>query len=177
VGETFTATVVSQRLGDSEFPVGSKLEGVVVEARAKTNDNPGVLDLDFRSVILPDRNGTRIPLRGMLIALDDNASVTTTQGRIMARETRGQSTGDRAKIIGIGVAAGFVLGKVLDKNSTIAAVLGAAGGYLYSQTRDRNRMAEAVVPAGSRIGVRLNDPVSYRDVTGYADYRLAYLRM
>jgi hypothetical protein len=176
VGETFTATVVSQRLGDSEFPVGSKIEGIVVEARPKTNDNPGVLDLDFRNVILPDRNATRIPLRGMLIALD-NDSVITTQGRVMAKGARGQSTGDRAKIIGIGAAAGFVLGKVLDKNSTIAAVLGAAGGYLYSRTRDGNRMAEAVVPAGARIGVRLTDPVSYNDVTGYADYRLAYLRM
>jgi Copper amine oxidase N-terminal domain len=177
VGETFTATVVSQRLGDSEFPVGSKIEGVVVEARPKTKDNPGVLDLDFRAVILPDRNATRLPLRGLLISLDDNASVTTTQGRIMAKGTSGQSSGDRAKIIGVGAAAGFVLGKVLDQNSTIAAVLGAAGGYLYSRSRDNNRLTEAVVPAGTRIGVRLTDPVSYADTTGYADYRLAYLRM
>lgn len=172
VGEMFTATVNSQRLGDSEFPAGTKLEGLVIEARPRTKDNPGVLDFDFRSATLPD--GTRYNLRGDLISLD-NDSVTMTQGRVMARETNGGDKNERIKIVGVGAAAGFVLGKVFDTNTVVSTVLGAAGGYLYSRSRDKNRVAEAVVAQGTRLGVRLQDPVGYADTTGYAEYRLAYL--
>jgi len=173
VGERFMATVISRRLGDSEFPGGSKVEGTIIEARPRSGDNPGVLDLDFRNVILPD--GRRVPIQGQLIALD-NTSVNMTQGRIMATQNRRMSSGDRLKIVGIGAAAGFVLGRVLDTNSTVTTVLGAAGGYLYSRQRDKNRVREAVVPQGARFGVLLNDPVRYQDTTNYFQYRTAYLR-
>jgi len=172
VGETFTATVTSQRLGDSEFPAGTKLEGIVVEARPRAKDNPGVLDFDFRSATLPD--GTRYNLRGDLISLD-NDSVALTQGRVMARETKNRDKNERIKIVGVGAAAGFVLGKVFDTNTVVSTVLGAAGGYLYSRSRDKSRVGEAIVSQGTRLGVRLQDPVGYADTTGYADYRLAYL--
>jgi len=170
-GETFTATVVSERLGDSEFPAGSRVEGVIREARPKTGSNPGILDLDFRAVILP--GGQRVPIRGELIALDDD-SVTTSQGRIMAKNRSDNK--DRLKIIGIGAAAGFVLGKILDKNSTVTAVLGAAGGYLYSRHRDKNKVREAVVPEGAKIGVRLNSTATYADAD-YASHRTRYFKM
>ncbi|MDQ3814856.1 MAG: copper amine oxidase N-terminal domain-containing protein, partial [Armatimonadota bacterium] len=112
VGQTFMATVVSEKLGDSEFPANSKVEGVVVEARRKDGDQPGVLDFDFRAVVLPD--GTRVPLRGELTSLDSN-SVNTTNGRIVAKKK--SSSGDKIKIIGIGAGLGVVLGKVLKKNT------------------------------------------------------------
>jgi len=172
VGDTFTATVVSQRMGDSEFPAGSKIEGTIIEARPRANDNPGVLDLDFRTVILP--NGRRVPIQGQLIGLD-NDNVSTSQGRIMARER----SGSRSKVIGtaVGAGVGFVLGKVFDKNTTVTTGIGAIGGYIFGRRRDKqNRVAEAVVPEGTRLGVSLMDPVSYTDTTGYADYRMAYLR-
>jgi hypothetical protein len=172
VGDRFTATVASQRLGDSEFPAGTKLEGIVVESRPRTKENPGVLDFDFRAATLPD--GTHYNLRGELISLDSD-SVTMTAGRVMARESNNRNKNDRIKIVGIGAAAGFVLGKVLDTNTTISTVLGAAGGYLYTRSRDKNRVANAVVTQGAQLGVRLKDPVGYTDTTGYADYRLAYL--
>jgi len=173
VGETFTATVISQRLGDSEFPAGTKLEGRVIEARPRQGDNPGVLDLEFRSALLPDN--TRIPLRGDLISLDAD-SVNNTNGRVVAKTRSGQSNSDRLKIVGIGAGLGFVLGKVLDTNSTVSTVLGAAGGFLYSRTRDRSKAAEASLPQNTRLGVRLDQGVSYADTTGYAPERENFLR-
>ncbi len=172
VGDTFTATVKSDRLGDSEFPAGSKIEGVISEAQAKNGGNPGVLDLDFRNVILPD--GKRYPLRGELIALD-NASVTsTTQGRIMARSNARSNT-DRLKVIGIGAGAGFLLGRVLKKDGVLPTILGGVGGLLYDMSKNKDKAREAMLPANSEFGVRLNTPLAYNDTTGYYNERINYV--
>ncbi len=172
VGQTFSATIASERIGDSEFPAGTKIEGIVLEAKPKQGNQPGVLDLDFRNAVLP--NGNVIPLNAALIALD-NDSVISTNGRITARAGKSQGTGDRLKIVGIGAGLGFVLGKVLDKNTTLTTILGAAGGYLYSRSRDK-KSSEAVLTAGTKLGVRLTSPVTYADYNGYSDYRMQYLR-
>lgn len=170
VGQTFTASVISQRLGDSEFPAGTTLTGRVIEAQPKQGSDPGVLDLEFRDAVLPD--GTRIPLRGELVSLDDK-SVQTRGGRIVAPRT--SKSNDRLKVIGIGAAAGFVVGRVLKKDGVLPTVLGALGGYLFS-TKAGDKPAEAVVPQGTRLGVRLNNDVRYTDTTQYYNYRSAYLR-
>jgi len=172
VGQTFTATVVSERIGDSEFPAGTKIEGMVTEARPKQGDQPGVLDLDFRTALLPD--GTTVPLEAQLSSMDSK-DITQSNGRIVAKAGKGQSTGDKLKVVGIGAGLGFVLGKVLDKNTTLTTILGAAGGYLYGNSRDK-KASEAVVARGTKLGVRLNRAVAYNDRNGYADYRAQYLR-
>ncbi|HEX9997267.1 MAG TPA: copper amine oxidase N-terminal domain-containing protein [Abditibacterium sp.] len=170
VGQSFSATVVSQQLGDSEFPAGSKLEGRVIEARPQQGEEPGTLDLEFRTAILPD--GTRIPLSGNLISLDENA-VQTQNGRIVAKA--GNKKTDRLKVIGIGAAAGFVLGRVLKKDGILPSLLGALGGYLYG-AKQGDKPAEARVAQGTRLGVRLTDDVRYNDSTQYYTYRARYLR-
>lgn len=170
VGQEITATVESQKLGDSEFPAGTTLVGSVTEARAMQGDEPGVLDFNFNTAILP--GGERVNLRGDLTTLDDK-SVQTTGGRIMAKE--GKSGGDKLKIIGIGTAAGFVIGRVLKKDGLLPSLLGALGGYLYSANKG-DKPAEAKVAAGSRVGVRLDQRVAYNDTTYYGA-RDAYLRL
>lgn len=171
VGDTFTATVKSQQIGDSEFPVGSKIEGVVSEVQAKNGDQPGVLDLDFRNVVMPD--GTRYPLRAELIPLDAAAVDSTRQGRITAR-TQSSSNKDRAKVIGIGAAGGFVLGKVLKKGGLLPTILGAVGGLVYSQKQAKNSR-DASLAAGTELGIRLNQEVAYNDSTGYSTERTRYV--
>jgi hypothetical protein len=171
VGDRFTATVRSERLGDSEFPVGSKIEGVISEATPRTGNNPGVLDLDFRSVLLPD--GTRRNISGELIALDAENVTSTGQGRIMAKNRT--SKNDQLKVIGIGAGAGYLLGRVLKQDGLLSAVLGAAGGYIYNQQTDKNKAREAVLPTGAELGVKLNTSVNYTDTSNYANDRNAYL--
>lgn len=170
-GQQFTASVSTQQPGDSEFPAGTRVEGVVTGVQRKEGNNPGVLELDFRAAILP--GGQRVPLSGSLISLD-NDSVTQTGGRLVAR---GERKNDALKVIGIGAGAGYLIGRLLDQNGLISALIGAAGGYLYDQSRDKNRAAEARLETGTRLGVRLDGPVTYRDTTGYYDLRSQSVRM
>jgi ElaB/YqjD/DUF883 family membrane-anchored ribosome-binding protein len=171
VGQQFTATVISTRLGDSEFPAGSKIQGRIIEARPKVGDEPGTLDLEFRNAILPD--GTTIPLSGQLITLDDK-SVQTQNGRIVAK-AGAKNGNNKLKVIGIGAAAGFVVGRVLKKDGLLPSLLGALGGYVYG-AKQTDKPAEATVPQGARLGVRLDNDVRYSDDNGYATYRTRYLR-
>jgi len=172
VGDRFTATVKSERLGDSEFPAGSKVEGVVSEAQPRNGGNPGVLDLDFRNVVLPD--GNRVPLRGELIALDNESVTSTSQGRIMAR-SNARSNSDRLKVIGIGAGAGFLLGRVLKKDGILPTILGGVGGLLYDMQKNKDKAREAVLPANTEFGVRLNSSLAYNDATGYYNERINYV--
>src|SRR5690606_351481 len=105
-------------------------------------------------------------------SLDDDSTTRQSDGRIVAKPGSG---GTDIKVVGIGAAAGFVLGKVLDKNSLITSILGAAGGYLYDRSRDRGKEREAVVNSGSTIGVRLRDSVSYSDTNDYWRNRQRYV--
>jgi len=174
VGQTFTATVASENVGDSEFPPGTKIQGVVTQSSVRTDTNPGVLELDFRNVVLPD--GTRYPITASLTSLD-NDSVTTTRGRVTAKGTASNDNGDRTKAVIIGGAAGYLIGRLIKQNSIVTAVLGAAGGYLYDRKQNKDeRMADAVVNRGDRLGVRLDGAVSYADVSDYSTSRSAYVQ-
>jgi hypothetical protein len=169
VGQTFTVSTISRRMGDSEFPPGTKLEGIIMEAVPRENNQPGTLEFEFRNAILPD--GTRIPLDGSLISLDEK-SVQVQDGRI---EAKGPKKNNDLKVIGIGAAGGWVIGELLNTNKTVTTILGAAGGYLVGRSQNR-RAEEATVKAGSTVGVRLNDQVQYRDVSDYSNFRSRYLR-
>lgn len=171
VGQAFTATVRSQQIGDSEFPVGTKIEGVISEVQPKNGDQPGVLDLDFRSVLLPD--GSRRPLRAELIPMDEKSVDSTRAGRVTAR-TEASSSKDKAKIIGIGAAGGFVLGRVLKKGGALPTILGAIGGLIVSKQQAKNSR-DASLAQGTELGVRLNSGVSYNDSTGYSVERTRYV--
>ncbi len=169
VGSTFTASIKSVRLGDSEFPAGTKIEGLVTEAQPSANNQPGVLDMQWTTAILPD--GTRVPLRGDLTSLDTE-NVSNQGGRLVAA---GAKKDDRLKIIGIGAGAGFVLGRVLDTNSTVSTILGAAGGYLFSRSRDK-KAEEARLAQNTTLGVELTQGTRYTDTTDYGRFRDPYLR-
>lgn len=173
VGDRFTASVVSQREGDSEFPPGSKVEGVITASSAQTGEEPGVLSMDFRTVILPD--GQRLPLQGQLISLDNESVSDNGAGRITAKSSRRNDTVQNS-VIGAGV--GYAIGRLLKKDGLTSAIIGAAGGFLYDRTvdRDRTRFSEAVIPAGTRIGVRVDSGLTYADASGYAVTRTAFLR-
>jgi len=119
-------------------------------------------------------NGDNQPLNGQLTSLDKK-DVTQMQGRILAKG-RSRSKMQTLKIVGIGAGVGYVLGRVLNKNTTASTVIGGVGGFLYDRFRDK-KASEATVKAGTRLGVRLDDPVAYADATGYSTYRLAFLRM
>ena len=171
VGQPFTATVVSSNPGDSEFPAGTKIEGKVSSVQKKDGDEPGTLELNFNAARLPDNS--RVAINGALINTDEN-SVKTVGGRVMAQGDKNNN--DTLKVVGIGAAGGYVIGRLLKKNSTVGALLGAGAGYLFDRSKG-DKAAEAKLAAGSKFGVRLRNGVSYRDTTGYASERSNYVRL
>lgn len=170
-GQRFSATVVSARAGDSEFPAGTVLNGVVAQVVRRNGDNPGLLDLRFRNAVLPD--GSRVQLNGDTVSLDA-ATVTDQGGRFVAKgEARSNNS---LKVIGIGAGAGFLVGRLLKKDGALPAIIGAAGGYLFDRSKNRGA-ADARLAAGTKIGVRLRNGVTYRDTTGYYDERSNYVKL
>ena len=170
-GQTFTASVVSDKPGDSEFPQGTKISGRVKSVERKQGSEPGVLELEFTGATLPDNS--RVNINGTLISMD-NDSVKTVGGRVVAQGSRDKN--DTLKVVGIGAGAGYVIGRLIKKNSTVAALLGAAGGYLYDKSKG-DKGSEAKLAAGTKLGVMLRNGVSYRDTTGYASERANYVRL
>jgi hypothetical protein len=77
----------------------------------------------------------------------------------------------------IGGAAGYLVGRLIKRNSIVTAVLGAAGGYLYDRQKNKDRTADAVISRGDRIGVRLDRTVSYADVNDYYPARTGFVEM
>jgi hypothetical protein len=120
---------------------------------------------------LPD--GSRVPLRGALTSLD-NDSVSQSQGRIMAKAGTAKNTTTRNVLIGGG--AGFVLGKVLGRNSTVTGALGGIAGYVLAQKdKDKVKPMDVNLAPGTELGVRLDSNVSYTD-EAYAATRTDYFK-
>lgn len=173
-GDAFWVTVKSEKLGDSEFPPGTQIKGVVTDVSRKTKDQSGAISVDFRGIKLP--NGQRETIEGSLISLDKNDVEQTSSGRIVAKTKK--EDGVNAKTVLIGAGAGYILGHViLGKNSILSGVIGALGGYLYGKHQgDKVSSQEAVIPQGTELGVRLDQPVNYADDYGYETSRQPYLR-
>jgi hypothetical protein len=167
-GNTFTVTVRSQQNGDNEFPLGSKITGVILDAQSKAAGKPGMLDVAFRQVTQP--NGQKTLLRGSVLSLDPKSVNQTSDGRIMARDTQDN---DRLKFIAIGAGAGLIIGK-LTKYTLLGGVLGAVAGYIYSEHNDKP--ADVTVKAGTIFGVRLDSELAFNTNSTFATARYAYLK-
>lgn len=171
VGDHFSSTIESQVTGDSEFPAGSKIVGTVSDVKHQDGDQPGMLDLTFQSVMLP--NGTQYPLQGSLTSLTNVNNDTSTPGRITGKA--GKSGTNKLVMVGIGAGVGLVLGKVLKTNSTVTTLLGGLAGYLLGN-KSSTDASEANLPAGTQLGVLMGSGVSYADAGDYARQRLAYMQ-
>lgn len=170
-GDTFTATVKSDSGdGNADFnvlPPGTKIEGVVRSARPKQDKNPGVLDLEFRHVRLPD--GRSISIDGSLIGLDSKSVSRDRDGRLIAKP--GHKT-DRLTYVGYGAGAGLLIG-ALTKKPIEGTVLGAGLGYLFGALeKNNNNPKDVVLKPGQEMGVRLDRRLSYaRSDDDYRDNR------
>jgi hypothetical protein len=149
-GDSFTATLseaIYDGLGNVLIPAGATVRGRVtqVEHSGRVGET-AVIKLAFE----------QISFGGSSYGL--NASVIEANPQ---RTTR-QSTGEQAAKIGAGAAAGAVLGRVIGRNtrSTIkgAAIGAAAGTAIAMGTAD----VDAVLPAGSRMVIRLDSPIEVR---------------
>jgi hypothetical protein len=156
-GDKFTATVKTNN--DSYYgflPAGTRIEGTVIAARPKQGKDPGVIELDFQRLRLP--NGRSYNLDGQLISLDNDAVTRDTNGMIRARNTG--SNDNRTVYAGYGAGAGLVVG-LLTKKPLEGALLGGLLGLLAGEAqRAQNRPADVKLNPGTEFGVRLTQDVA-----------------
>jgi hypothetical protein len=147
-GQSFTARLadpVYAADGTTIIPAGATVRGRVTDSRASERaGQQATITLAFETVSFDGRN---YPL---------NASAVDVPVRRVTRDSKAE----QAAKVGAGAAAGAVLGQVIGKStrSTAAgAAIGAAAGTAVAMgTAD----VDAVIPAGARVVIRLDSPVS-----------------
>ncbi len=149
-GDRFTATV-SQT--NSPLPSGSKVEGYVEEATPRNQNHPGMLELRFDRLDMP--NGDSYPLRGSLIGLDDR-SVIRHGARMLAR----RSDANRAAFAGYGDGSGMIVG-LMGHRPLNGTVLGALGAYGVGPVQ-RHQIHNVTLNPGAEFGVRLSSDLSIK---------------
>jgi hypothetical protein len=149
-GDRFTATVVEEESGYS-LPDGARVTGVIREVKRASKDSPGVLDVDFRTLRLPD--GQQYRITGAATSLDEKNVRRTEDGRLVARS----NSKNRTKFIAYGAGAGFLISTLTGGGSLKGALLGALGGLVYGEaTKNKTNGREVVLKPGTEFGVRLD---------------------
>ncbi len=153
-GDTFTATVAnaSAYRNATALPVGTKVDGVIRAARAKESKRPGMLDLAFNRVTLPD--GRSYSISGTPIALDSK-SVTMKGERLVAKA--GNKGPSRMTYVGIGAGAGLLANVLGHRKGTLTDVLVGAGlGYgAGSLIKSGKEPRDVNLKDGTTVGVSL----------------------
>jgi hypothetical protein len=153
-GDTF----VARSSGESGFPDNTLFTGKVESVRKATSKSAGEIDVGFVSAELP--NGTTLPINGQLTALDSSSvKKDPNTGMLVATPTARKAT---SKFVAYGAGGGLLIGQLLGKKPLLGAILGAAGGYLYGKKQAEPAYGrDAVVPAGTKFGVMLEQEVAY----------------
>jgi hypothetical protein len=143
-GEVVTTTVssdVTDSRGRVVIPAGSRVTMTITEIRESENkgDKTGKLTLTPTEVAIAGRS---YPIVASAEALDR---------QLQDRKT---NAGDVAKV-GAGAAAGAIVGRVLGGNTKGAVIGGILGGAVGTQRAVETQDRDVVVPAGSRVQLRL----------------------
>jgi hypothetical protein len=171
VGERFTASLAPE--DRSGFPEGTRFEGTVTEVERASEDEPGVLNMRFRTAVLPD--GRRVSIDGRLASLSEEDVRRTSDGRLESRRRGGSGGKFDAKWVGYGAGAGAVLATIFGGGFLKGALLGGLGGAIYGYlNRDKeggrgDRFKEVNLASGTEFGIRLQDRVAFapRDTYRY----------
>ena len=144
VGQSFSTVVVDTVSADeyTVIPAGSRIRGVISFVQPATRQQSGVIEVAFDRLTLPD--GTTYPIDGRLTSTD-------------ATERRQIDADPNARVVlvgGRGGIGGAIMGAG-SENSPASGILSALGGIL-SSGQNVN------VPAGTRLAVQLDQPVTLR---------------
>lgn len=134
----------------SRFPLGTKFEGRINRIREDRRSNrgdrtSGSMDVEFVAIVFP--NGARAPMKGFPCNLRDTRR--TNDGRLVGSMPRDR----RLETVGIGAAAGYILGGTQHK-SWEGAFLGTIASAIYADNQYRNQRNSSIVARrGDEIGV------------------------
>jgi len=151
-GDRFTATVETSDGGDyAGLPSGTKVEGTVTAVHPQRGNDPGLLDMGFNRIVLPD--GATYRIDGSLASLSGDRVTRTASGVMVARTDQKDN---RMVYAGYGAAGGLLVG-LLTKRPLEGTILGGVLGYLYGQVQhDQDKAADVTLRPGTEFGVRLN---------------------
>lgn len=149
-GDRFSATVVDEL----DLPRGTKLDGEVMEVQQKRGDHPAFVDMEFRSIRLPDGRGADI--QAVPIRLDDRYVHQDRDGHFVvdARAVRKENV-----LLG-GALGGFILGSIL-KRPFEGTFLGILAGIVANETGALEN--GVVVARGQKLGALLEADASIED--------------
>jgi len=154
VGDTF----VARSTGEAGFPDNTLFTGKVESVKRAASKTAGEIDVGFVSAELP--NGTIVPVNGQLTSLDSSSVAKDPNTGMLVATPKARKAS--SKFIAYGAGAGLLIGQLSGKHAFLGAILGAAGGYLYGQKHpDVAYGRDAVVPAGTKFGVLLEQEVAY----------------
>lgn len=166
VGDRFSA-----RLGDKDYsglPEGTRFQGVITDVERPDKKHPGVLDVKIQKAVLP--SGTVVPMTGTLASLDAKDVERGADGRLESRHAK-KGGKFETKWVGYGAAGGAVLSTVFGGNFLKGALLGAAGGAVYSYLNKgkggHDRYRDVELSSGTKFGIRLNNQLAFRDNGSY----------
>jgi len=146
-GGTVTGTVASDvkdAAGHVVIPAGSKVTLSITQIHESENkgDKTGKLTL----------TPTAVEIQGQSYALEGSAEALDRTLR-----DRKTNAGDVAKV-GVGTAAGAIVGRVIGGNTKGAVIGGIIGGAVGTQRAIETQDRDVVVPASSRVEITLSGP-------------------
>jgi hypothetical protein len=154
VGDRFFATIDHETPAYAFIPQGARVEGEIVAARPREGNEPGIMELRFRRMVMPD--GRTYAMNGSLIGLDDEFIERRQDGMLIARPARRDQ---RMVYAGYGAAAGVIMGVLTDRPLE-KGLIGGVLGYLLGGLERREAPRNVVLEPGTRFGVRLDENMS-----------------
>lgn len=149
VSATSSADVVDAQ-GRVVIPAGAHFEGVIAAIQeAKNPGDRGTMSLAF----------TRVTFGGKTFAIDATSDSLATE-----RQGRGVTGGDAAKV-GVGAAAGAVLGGILTKDTKGAIVGGVVGAAAGAGVAGATKDADVLLPAGGLVRIVLSAPMVLQPIS------------
>lgn len=137
----------------SAFPADTRFTGRINSVTSPSESSPGSMDISFVAATLPD--GTRLPLSGRLISLEDSSIATDpSSGRMVYNGQANRSNANRA------AATGLAVGSVLDREPAVGAIIGAGSGHASS--------SDGSIEAGTGPAMVLSASVTLPDTTAGA---------
>lgn len=160
-GDRFSATLQTNGYDNyGGIPAGTKILGHVSLARPRNGDEPGVLQLAFDQLRLPD--GHHVDVDGRLIGLDKESVSTDRNGVLVANPGALQRPNNPTAFIGYGAAGGAAIGLLSNGRVLEDAAIGGALGFLLSQIASHpEHVRNVYLAAGTSMGVRLEKPLRY----------------
>jgi hypothetical protein len=153
--EDFNSGAVTWEQGDFDFPAGSVIEGRVASVTPKSGNNPGMVELDFGRIVMPD--GRTVNIDGSLIALDNKSVSRNENGVLIAKQT---NKDNRMVYAGYGAGAGLIVGLLTKRPLENLAIGGVLGYIVGALEQTQKKPTDVNLDPGTRFGVRLDSPTT-----------------